>query len=351
MRRWLIGAMLGALVMALLAWLVVANLPQWASTVEIQGLMPPEGLAATMPAPSPARAWSGPAVACGTLALQPWGPAVPSGTAVSTSVTLAGVKATLSGLAVAAAGGTALGQGQLTVSGLTASPARQAVAPPVYPGFSPPSGMPVIPWPIGAQTSSSAGQPLCLARFGTDALPTVLLGLDTGGAHCCGLVRAYPLGPSGIGAPVDKDLGNPGATVQASGDHALVVTADNAFAYQFSSFGGSGMPVTVWEFTRGAFADTTRQHLDLVQTDATTWWEDVTDPGPGLRPGVGLGILAAWVADECILGQGTHAWATVNGLQVLHRLGGNAADLPALPSGAAYVSALHGFLTQHGYCT
>lgn len=64
-------------------------------------------------------------------------------------------------------------------------------------------------------------------------------------------------------------------------------------------------------------------------------------------PAIGLGILAPWVADECVLGQESSAWAVVNGLQAQHRLGGDA----GWPSGAAYVSALRAFLTQHGYCT
>lgn len=74
-------------------------------------------------------------------------------------------------------------------------------------------------------------------------------------------MRAYPLTTSGIGQPVDKALGNPAAAVGASGDHAVLVMADNAFADQFSSFAGSGMPISVWELRSGSFVDTTRQHL------------------------------------------------------------------------------------------
>jgi len=114
---------------------------------------------------------------------------------------------------------------------------------------------------------------------------------------------------------VSRDIGNAGVAVRADGDHALVVTADDAFADQFGPWASTGLPVTVVEFHNGAFTDATRQHLDLVTADAARWWAALTGGNV-----IQLGQLAPWVADQCLLGQGTHAWATVNGLQVLHRL-------------------------------
>ena len=74
---------------------------------------------------------------------------------------------------------------------------------------------------------------------------------------------------------------------------------------------------------------------------SSTWWTAFNS-----NPGLGLGVLAAWVADQCNLGQGTAAWTTVDQLQAQGRLSGPA----GWPQGAAYVQALKSFLAQHGYC-
>ena len=207
----------------------------------------------------------------------------------------------------------------------------------------------VILWPIAplpppgtspaSSTANSNG--LCLVEFPGQSLPTVVLGLDTGGAHCCTVVRAVTLSSTGLGPVVDDNLGNPGARLRADGGHALIVTADNAFAYTFASYAASGMPIKVLQFSHGAFVDVTRQHPDLVSQDAVTWM--TTFDG---AQGNGLGALAAWVADECLLGQSVTAWSTVDQLQAQGMLTGPA----GWPTGAAYVAALRTFVTQHRYC-
>jgi hypothetical protein len=206
----------------------------------------------------------------------------------------------------------------------------------------------VIPWSIGPTSRSAAAAPtvpLCLARFTGSDLPAVLLGLDAGGAHCCLAVRAIPLGPTAAGAPVDIDLGNPGAAVEAYDGRAVIVTADNRFAYAFASYAASGMPVMVYEVGGGKFVDTTLRYPDLITQDATTWWNAFNDPQ---NAGNGLGLLAPWVADQCELGQSTHAWATVAQLNAQGKLTEPTGDTG--PSGAAYVTALHAFLVKYGYC-
>jgi hypothetical protein len=149
---------------------------------------------------------------------------------------------------------------------------------------------------------------------------------------------------TGLGPVVADDVGNAAASLTPDGDYAQIVTADNSFAYTFASYASSGLPVEVLQFSPGGFAVVTKQRLDLVTADASKWWSVfTTDTGTGN----GLGVLAAWVADECVLGQGTSAWTTVGQLQVQGKLSGPA----GWPTGAAYVQALKSFLAQHGYCT
>ncbi len=144
-------------------------------------------------------------------------------------------------------------------------------------------------------------------------------------------------------------VGNPGAWLQTDGDHALLVTADNAFAYQFDSYAGSGMPILVLEFRSGRFENTTRDHLDLVREDAARWWKNVLDSGQAGQSD-GLGLIAPWVADECLLGEAPQAYARIDALEAQGKLTGEGPG-SSWPAGAAYVRALHIFLRQHGYCS
>lgn len=249
--------------MAPVAWQVVANLPQWASEVEAQGLTRP-------------RAWRRPPTHPPTnqpeRQRQPGAARPPGGLRCS--------------LRLAHRDHGAARRGAAHGVRSRATPAVQTVTPPVTSGFTPPA---VLRWPIGPATSAGTEHPLCLPRFGGDPRPTVLLFRRLGHAGV------------GVGVPARRlRRHHPPASRPGTGGHGVVVQGRD-------------------------------------------------QPGPRPRPGVGLGIVAAWVADECNLGQGP-AWAPVNALQVLHELGGNASDLPELPAGAAYVAALHAFLTQHGYC-
>lgn len=284
-------------------------------------------------------------LSCNTLDL--W--STPAGTVVSSSATLGPVTATLAGTTVTTPSQEpALSKPELTIAVSNGATFYEPVVPPVQVGTAVQANE-VIPWsiaPVPADAASTPTMPnsdaLCLAYFPGYSLPTLLLGLDTGGAHCCSVVRAITVSGTGLGPVVDDDVGNPGAALSADGGDAVIVTADNAFAYAFASYAASGMPVKVLTLSHGSFVDVTKQHLDLVRKDISTWWSSFST-----NPGNGLGVLAAWVADECVLGQGTFAWTTVDQLQTQGELSGPA----GWPTGAAYVTQLRTFLAQHGYCS
>jgi hypothetical protein len=201
--------------------------------------------------------------------------------------------------------------------------------------------------PMDLLTPPTAGQPaqqpspLCVARFSSAGPPVVLLGLTLGGAHCCTVVRAYVVDSAAVKPLPDEDLGNPGAALESSHGASIIVTADNAFAYEFDSFAGSAMPVKVVAVVGNQFIDVTRLHLDLVRTDAAMMWSILQKTNDT------LGLVAAWVADQCELGQEPNAWATVSTLQGEGRLGATVAG----SGGAQFVSDLHAFLSAHHYCT
>jgi hypothetical protein len=293
---------------------------------------PPPTIAAT---PLPPVTVPTPPLAC--AALNPTD--APKGVRRTASVALGDLTVTMSGLAnTAFSAYPTLDGPTLVITRAGATSVSQPIAP--LPNASPTDVVaPIIPWGIsGGDAFSTSSSPLCLARFPGQAAPVVLLGLDWGGAHCCTWVRAID---TERGTSIEEDLGNPTATVLADGDHAIIVTADNAFAYAFSSFAGSGMPLLVQQVSSGTFVDVTRSHPDLLKADASKWWTAFN-----ANPTDTLGVLAAWVGDECLLGQRQAAFATVDQLQAQGKLN----QAAPFPSGGAFVAQLRAFLSQHGYC-
>jgi hypothetical protein len=301
------------------------TVPTSPTTLVTQPTLPlPPAPSTTLAPTTTTTALVGPVVSCGTLATQ-------TGKQAATT-SLGTITARLSGTVVPIAfGEPALSGATLTVSDGGKILFSEAVSPPK--DWTLPAAPAVVPWGI-----SGGGQPLCLARFTGSSQPTVLVGMTLNGAHCCTIVRAYTL-PAGSAAEID--LGNPGASVVGERGVALIKTGDNNFDYAFASFAASGVPVKVLEVQGGQFVDTTRQHPDLVAADA---------PGQlqafDADPGNGLGVLAAWVGDECLLNRFSTAWAAVNNYNAEGRLTGPS----GWPTGSAYVSALRNFLSQHGYC-
>ena len=199
--------------------------------------------------------------------------------------------------------------------------------------------------------TGSSGDQLCVARTNDLTCEVAFLGLFSGGAHCCFSVQVF-LPPTGGATPVSAppgetgiDLGNPGATLRVEADTVVLVSADNAFAYEFASFAASGMPILVDTFSHNQFFDARPDYPILVRADAAMWWSVFQRASSGPEPN-GLGALAAWAADECELRTPNQPWATIDQL-----LTAGALDGPeGWPTGPAYVSALRTFLAAHDYC-
>jgi hypothetical protein len=197
----------------------------------------------------------------------------------------------------------------------------------------------------GSSTSDDAGS-LCLVRFTAGGPAIAFVALTTGGAHCCTVLRAVPADESADVPAVDHDFGNYGPAVRTTERGPVLVSADNAFAYAFSSFAGSDPPVQVYTFRAGAYVDVTREHPTLVQADLADHWKLYNDPSSVER----LGILAGWVADKCLLDPArtaADAWAFAD----QQRAAGALTAPAGWPSGADFVAALQKLLDDAGYCT
>jgi hypothetical protein len=187
---------------------------------------------------------------------------------------------------------------------------------------------------------------LCLARFSDGAAPVALLALTTGGAHCCFTVRAVP---ADGGPAVDHEFGNYAPWFRevssGAGQVPVLVSADNAFAFEFASFAGSGPPVHLFSWSGGGFTDVTRRHLDLVREDAQSYLASYNDPTQPEK----LGFLAGYLADECVVGDGVSAWRFIDQQRQLGHLI-DPTDPASASAVAGYEPALRQFVVAHGYC-
>lgn len=184
--------------------------------------------------------------------------------------------------------------------------------------------------------------PLCVAQFAPGTPPVALLGLTSGGAHCCTEVRA--LSP-GIDAAPTHDFGNYGPILKSSSEGTLLISADNVFAYAFGPYSDSDPPIEIFTFAHGKFTDVTRAHPDLVQADLAQHWTAFNGP----TSDGSLGALAGWVADECLLDptkKAADAWQKINELNAAGKL----LALNGWPSGSAYLTQLRTLLATNGYC-
>jgi hypothetical protein len=205
-----------------------------------------------------------------------------------------------------------------------------------------------VPAPLG--TGPSKTGPLTVADLEGDGQPDVVLELSTGGAHCCTVVQVFSFDP-GVMAyrPVEQDFGDPGALLStlapAGGGKPGPVfrSADDRFAYAFTSFAFSGLPIQIWSFAGGRFKDVTRAYPKQIEADAGRQFKGFE---ANRRQGLGLGLLAAWAADEDMLGHRALVSRTLAREARMHRLRSRE---DAGPSGGAFVKRLGRFLKRNGY--
>jgi hypothetical protein len=178
-----------------------------------------------------------------------------------------------------------------------------------------------------------------------DGEPEVLVNLYTGGTHCCNWtwvlkwqpkLRSYSRTAHIWGDPLYRlvDLGHTNSLE--------FMSADDRFASAFADYANSPLPVQVWTFEKGRFVDTTRTYGNAISSDlGANWRKYQTAPaGSPVR-----GILAAWAADECLLGGCQAGYARVKALAP--KLG-NPADLKSGTT-ASYLKKLKSSLVDWGY--
>jgi hypothetical protein len=179
--------------------------------------------------------------------------------------------------------------------------------------------------------------------------PNVVLDLYTGGAHCCSIEQVFTFDPgSRTYAMAERNFGDPGARIEDLNHdgHFEFVTADDAFAYTFTDFAASGLPLQILTFSGSGFQDVTNSYPALIRKDAATWLKAFKSMARQHYED-SVGIIAAWAADEYRLGK----QAAAN--RFLHQQA-QAGHLKSplgrsVAQGRKFVAKLLKFLRRHGY--
>ena len=200
--------------------------------------------------------------------------------------------------------------------------------------------------PCGLEEFKGAPAPLQVTELEGNGEPNVLLSLYTGGAHCCSVLQILYYDPASATYLLSQhNFGDPTPRVaDVAGDYRKELeSADDRFAYEFTAYAYSGLPIQIWRFSKGHLRDATRQFPAAIKADAKAQLRRFRGQR---RHGYGLGFIAAWAADEELLGHRTAVNRLLASEARLHNL--RSADRLS-PGGLGFVQKLKRFLKKTGY--
>jgi hypothetical protein len=179
--------------------------------------------------------------------------------------------------------------------------------------------------------------------------PDVVLDLYSNGAHCCSIEQVFSFDPGTMTYSRSQyDFGDPGANLVDLGHNGRLEfeSANDAFAYEFTDFAASGLPIQILQFSGGHFVDVTRDYPALIAKDAARWLKAFRSMARQ-HYSDSVGVIAAWAADEDLLGRSQDVASYLAQQAKAGHL--NSALGPPEPSGRKFVTALQKFLRAHGY--
>lgn len=182
-----------------------------------------------------------------------------------------------------------------------------------------------------------------LSDLDGDGEPEVVLDLYWGGAHCCWYTQIYRYDATAQSyRPLVHVWGNIGYTLAdlSHDGRQELITRDDRFSYAFADFADSAWPVRILDYRAGKLVVVTTSYPAEVKRDATSLWHSAmarARKGPSNQ-----GIMAAWAADQCLLGRCGVALQSIASLSRTGRVHG---DLKP----AAYERRLRAFLKRTAY--
>ena len=179
--------------------------------------------------------------------------------------------------------------------------------------------------------------------------PQLLLNLYSGGAHCCSIAQVFTRA-SGASHWTRStfDFGDPGyrlVDLNRDGTDEFL-SADDAFAYAFTDYAASGLPLMIMRWSDGRFVDVTRSYPTRIARDAALWMRAFTQQRRSHYADT-TGVIAAWAADEDELGHSGMVATFLHRAATARQL--NSGPGSGMPQNARYVVALNSFLRRRGY--
>lgn len=202
----------------------------------------------------------------------------------------------------------------------------------------------------GCERRPASGKPVTARDLDGDREPEVLVDLYSGGAHCCTYTLLYRYEAKRKAyRRLFHSWGNAGYRVRDldRDGRPELVSGDDRFAYTFTSYASSVDPLQIWSYRAGKLTDVTRSFPAALRRDAGRLWlayvRDRTERDADVR-----GVLAAYLAERVLLGEGAEAWKQLH--EVLSRGELTPPDAAGVgPTGGAYLKALRAFLVRSGY--
>jgi hypothetical protein len=182
-----------------------------------------------------------------------------------------------------------------------------------------------------------------------DGEPEVLLDLYTNGAHCCFYTNFYAYDSAGNRyagfrhkfADAEyrlKDLGH---------DSRLeVITSDARFAYAFTSYADSFLPIRIFRYRNRRLVLATRKYRSAIKRDARhilRFHRSLIRQHRDVR-----GMWAAWLADQYLLHRRRSGLKRIEAARRRGELR-DPSGLGSGPSGKKYIRALKRLLRRKGY--
>lgn len=142
--------------------------------------------------------------------------------------------------------------------------------------------------------------------------PEVIVDFFTGGAHCCTVSRIYRYEPSRRRyTSIEALWAHTGYNLEDLDRDGIPEfnSADNRFAYKFTSFAASGFPIQIWQYRQGRMIDVTRRYPNLIRRDANEWWQRyIESRNQGYE---NKGSISAYLADKYLIGEQKDGWERV----------------------------------------
>jgi hypothetical protein len=192
----------------------------------------------------------------------------------------------------------------------------------------------------------SGGDSVHIVNLESTSEPNVVLDLYTGGAHCCWVEQVFSFDAATSTYLMSErdfwDVGDQMVDLRHDGLSEFL-SADERFEYAFTDYAASGAPIQILSFAGGHFTDITRQFPKLIARDAAVWMKAFKAQAKEHYPD-SVGVVAAWAADEDLLG---HHKLVARFLARQAKLGH--LNSPIEPGGKKFVRALQKMLRKDGY--